>query len=224
MTPGSGRNAAGPIGEGDYEVRPGDCLLSIAYAAGHFWQTLWDHPRNADLKRARKDPGVLLPGDRIFIPPLREKVEQCGSDTRHKFKLKGVPAKLRLQLKLEDKPRANESYRIEIDGKKVAEGKLDRDGRLEVAIVPDAGLASVFVGEPPDETEYSLRLGHIDPVTEVAGVQQRLMNLGFGCAESGELDGGTEAAIRAFQKARSLTASGELDDATRSELLKAHGC
>jgi hypothetical protein len=61
-----------PVGSGNYTVQEGDCITSIASLAGHFWKTLWEHPSNADLSHARKSPNILLTGDILTIPPIRE--------------------------------------------------------------------------------------------------------------------------------------------------------
>ncbi|MGC9973362.1 MAG: LysM domain-containing protein [Bryobacteraceae bacterium] len=44
-------------------VKQGDCMSSIADQYGFFWETLWNHERNAQLKERRKNPNVLMAGD-----------------------------------------------------------------------------------------------------------------------------------------------------------------
>lgn len=100
-----GKEPKGAAGTGEYEVRPGDCMSSIAKEAGFYWKTLWDHPANTELKNARKDPNVLLPGDRVHIPERQVKEFSRGTEKRHRFRLKGTPAKLRLRILEEPKPK-----------------------------------------------------------------------------------------------------------------------
>ena len=45
-----------------HDVKPGDCILSIVDAKGFFWETLWEHPENGELREKRLDPNTLLPG------------------------------------------------------------------------------------------------------------------------------------------------------------------
>lgn len=97
-------SADGPKGSGDYVVREGDCVASIACDHGHLWETLWNDPANAALKNARKDPNVLLAGDRLTVMPLRIKREARATDQRHRFRRKGGPAKFRLRLMEEKEP------------------------------------------------------------------------------------------------------------------------
>jgi hypothetical protein len=143
---------------------------------------------------------------------------------RHRFRLKGVPAKLRVQFKVDDEPRANQKYRFEVDGANVKEGYLKSDGMLEVSIPPNARAARVFVGEGADRALYTLNLGHVDPAAHIGGVQHRLINLGYSCEETGELDAATRTALLTFQQRQGLPQTGELDDQTRSKLVDAHGC
>jgi hypothetical protein len=84
-----------------HTVQEGDCISSIADQYGLFWQTIWNHSSNAALKQQRGDPNILKPGDTVFVPDRREKFEACATDQRHRFILKGVPAKLRLRLLME---------------------------------------------------------------------------------------------------------------------------
>ncbi|MBM3789057.1 MAG: LysM peptidoglycan-binding domain-containing protein [Acidobacteria bacterium] len=82
----------------EYEVRQGDCLASIAEEHGLAWETIWDLPENAGLKRQRGDPTILQPGDVVRVPELREKTESRPTEARHRFLRKGVPGLLRMRI------------------------------------------------------------------------------------------------------------------------------
>src|SRR5687767_2674498 len=155
------QTSAQPAGSGEYEVQQGECMNSISQAHGFFWKTLWNHPENAELKQARKDPDVLQPGDRVHIPEFTQREESCATEKLHKFRKKGTPAKLRMQILVGDKPRANEKYKLIIDGKE-EKGTLDGDGKLEAWIPPGARDGKLLVGDVADE--YPLNFGHIDPI------------------------------------------------------------
>jgi N-acetylmuramoyl-L-alanine amidase len=208
----------------DHTVADGDCLSSIAFENGFFWKTLWDHPSNADLKKARTDPFSLAPGDVVHIPDLETKSFVRATGAAHVFRRKGVPARLKLQLKKPDgSARANEPYEIAIDGKTVpGEHKTDGEGKIEHFISPDAVEAVIRLNGGKEE--HKLRLGQIHPIDQLVGVQERLANLGF---YTGPLDGepseDTEAAVQDFQVAYGVDPSGEIDDATREKLRAAYG-
>ena len=116
-----------PVGQGDYVVKKGDCLTSISEAAGHFWETVWNDPANEELKTEREDPNVLMPGDKLTIPDLRKKEESKPPEKRHRYRRKGVPAKLNLQFLDHGEPRADQDYLADIDGH-IEKGKTDPDG------------------------------------------------------------------------------------------------
>ena len=53
----------------EYVVRPGDSLSRLAKEANlRSWRDLYDHPCNAPLRKKRKDPSCIWPGDRVCIP------------------------------------------------------------------------------------------------------------------------------------------------------------
>src|SRR5215813_1534190 len=97
-------------------VQQGECISSIAFAAGFLPETLWDLPENADLKSLRKDLNILHPGDVVEVPELRLREEDRPTGARHSFVKKGVPALIRLQVFDGEKPRANQEYTLTIDG------------------------------------------------------------------------------------------------------------
>ena len=82
----------------DKVVEQGDCISSIADEHGFFWETLWNLPENSELKQQRKEPTILREGDVVHVPDLRPKDESCATEQLHKFKRKGVPAKLKLRM------------------------------------------------------------------------------------------------------------------------------
>ena len=89
---------SGPVGAGDYVVRQGDCLQSIAHRFGLPVDVVWEHPDNAELREKRESPYLLLPGDRVAIPERRRRQEDGATENRHRFVLKGVPVKLEIRL------------------------------------------------------------------------------------------------------------------------------
>ncbi|WP_437571822.1 peptidoglycan-binding protein [Sorangium sp. So ce542] len=212
--------SVGPVGQGARVVADGDSIESIAFELGFFHETLWNHPANAELNAVRRNPNVLLPGDRVTIPPLTLKEEACATGKRHVFRRRGVPAVYRVQLLEEGAPRPNVAYVLEIDGA-ARRGTSDADGRIVHRIPPDARRGRLILG---DDEIYELEFGRLRPVERVEGVQQRLKNLGFDCgAVDGELGPATRRALARFQEHRGLPASGDPDEATRAALIASHG-
>jgi N-acetylmuramoyl-L-alanine amidase len=249
----------GPVGSGEHVVRDGECISSIARDSGHFWETIWQDPANAELRQRRADPNVLLAGDRVHVPEKRSRVESGGTEARHRFVRKGEPAKLRLRLlepddtpdpgqeskaalpryqgrsvesedppieetKREPQPRRNVPYLLDVDGK-LFEGQTDGDGRIEIAIPPNARSGTLTLNPGTDRAErMQLRLGTLSPIGEVVGVKERLANLSFDCGDRTQDETpALHAAIRTFQKQQGLEATGVLDDALRDKLRDAHG-
>jgi hypothetical protein len=222
-----------------HTVRAGDCIYSLARRLGFHWQTLWDHPDNSALKERRGDPGCLQPGDVIVVPELRQRRESGATDQRHRFRRKGATVLFRLRLlkepeaeeqsgedaaAAEPEPLADVEYVLEVDGV-LSRGRTDGEGRIEVAIPPDARRGRLTL-EPgaAGERVQELTLGGLDPADEESGVRMRLTNLGYPCAASGEASGSAlQEALRAFQRDQGLEVTGEADQETRDRLVSEHG-
>ncbi len=212
----------GPVGQGNYVVKKGECIEKIAYKHGFFWETIWNDPQNDELKRQRKDPNVLLSGDKLFIPEKREKTESGATEQRHRFRRKGVPARLILQFKEEGEPRKNVPYIINIDGT-VIEGNTDSDGKINVPIPPDAEKAELTLGKD-NKITYQISLADLDPYNNVRGLQSRLKNLGYNIGNvNGRLDEETRNALRDFQTKEDLPVTGQMDEQTCDKLKDVHG-
>jgi Putative peptidoglycan binding domain len=210
-------------------VRQGECLSTIAARYGFdSWRLLYDHPQNRDFRKKRPNPDVILAGDRVFIPDPRERIAECLTQSSHKFRRKAVKTSLRIRLVDKDgEPIAQKRYLLRL-GSKELEGETDAGGCLEHPIPPSADRADLSVEDLLEEGKthrYSLRIGHLDPIEELAGVQARLNNLGYPCGSSnGEMNADTVDAIEQFQGDQGLAIDGDLTDETRSKLEKSYGC
>ena len=85
-----------------------------------------------------------------------------------------------------------------------------------------AQKGTLTFGDEGDEI-YQIHLGHLHPKDDLAGVQQRLMNLGY---FTGEPDGKTspemEEALQTYQEAKGLSITGEADEDTMTALEDEH--
>jgi len=211
-----------------YTVQQGDCLSSLAKAFGFpSFHTIYEDPQNATLRQQRPNPNVIFPGDQIYIPDKTQRSESAATDTAHTYQI--TRAKTLLRIGVVDpagQPLRSRSYTLTV-GAKVYQGETGTDGLIEAEIEADeSGGSLVVAGSDPKDPPFarSLFLGHLDPITEVSGVQGRLNNLGFYC---GEVDGiagpATAAAVAAFQRCYGLQVDGVIGPATRDKLLQVHG-
>lgn len=204
-------------------AKANDCISNIALEHGFFPDTIWNDPDNADLRRVRPDPNVLRTGDLVVVPDKRRKEEDKPTDQRHQFRRRGTPATIHLRLLKNNKPRANEPYRLAIDGR-IHAGTTDEDGKVWIFVPPNARDATLYVGEGKKRAEYKLALRRLQPVSELEGVQQRLNNLGYGAGpENGELHSRTVEALKRFQQDHELAISGKSDPETQAKLGHRHG-
>jgi N-acetylmuramoyl-L-alanine amidase len=214
----------GPVGTGQYLVRAGDCISSIASDHGHFWETLWNEPANTALREMRQDPNTLFEGDRVTVPPIRQKATPGMTELRHRFLKKGQPEALRLRILEDDEPRANEPYVLDVDGEE-STGTTDANGQVLRQIKPTARRAKLTVGEGDDATEYVFNLGELDPLAELSGVQGRLNSLGFDCGPADNTWGPrTRRAIEMFQAHYEMPVNGRPDEPTKQKLREVYGC
>jgi hypothetical protein len=205
-------------------VAQGDCIMSIAANSGYLWETIWNHADNAQLKELRKSPNILLPGDVVVIPDKTPRVDARPTDATHKFVLKTELAQVRLRLlDHKRKPRPNIRYAADVDGA-AFNGSTDADGYITLKVKSNAQSVTLNITDGSRKEQYTLPLGSIDPVDQLSGVQQRLVNLGYPCdGEEGTLGPQTQSAVRAFQAEMNLDVTGQLDNATRQKLEDLHG-
>ncbi|KIG14834.1 hypothetical protein DB30_06287 [Enhygromyxa salina] len=136
-----------------HTAKQGDSIESIAYAAGHIWETVWDAPENAALRELRKTPHVLLPGDVVFVPPIEVRTESIATGQRHKLRRNSVPSKLTVRFLVDGEPRADAAYTFVCGGVE-RHGTTDGDGWLDESTHPLAAWAEVrFSIEAPDNPD-----------------------------------------------------------------------
>ena len=203
-----------------YTAKQGDCIHSIAFEKGFFPDTLWNHADNKSLKDLRKDPHVLLPGDVVSIPDKRLKEVSKPAESRHRFRRKGVPKQMRVQLLEGTDPIEDTTYRVTVAGHEF-DASSDGNGWLKIPIPPNASSVKI---KSPDGREFELTLGNLDPVDQISGVQGRLHSLGY---YEGPMDGqmspATKDALKAFKAARGIAVSSAIDDQTKDALVKEVG-
>jgi len=204
-----------------HKVKQGECISSIAEQYGLFPNALWNQPENSQLKRRRKNPNVLFPSDELFIPERQEKSEKGSTEQLHRFRKRGVPAKLRVRIQRNNKTIADAEYTLEIESN-IYEGWTDPDGWIEESIHPGARKGKLILRA--GHRQFNLQLGYLDPIDELSGVQARLKNLGF---DPGPIDGKmgprTQAALREFQESHELKQSGRENEETMKLLQELHG-
>jgi N-acetylmuramoyl-L-alanine amidase len=219
----------GPVPEGPpqragrwHRVLQGECISSLACDTGHFWETIWSHPANAELKRRRENPNVLLPRDAVFVPDNRPKEDSGPTDQNHKFRRKGEPTFLLVRLLRNGKPEVGLPFVLQIAGRQMT-GRTNSDGLLKCPIPGNARSGHLIIGEALARREYSFILGHLDPIDSMRGIQERLNNLGYDCGPvSGVCTAKTRKAIERFQRSNGLPPCEHADGPTRRKVWELH--
>lgn len=216
-----------PEDEGRYiKAAQGDCITSLADENGFFWETLWNHDQNKDLKEKRRNPNVLAPGDQVWVPALRKHEEPGATGQRHKFKKKGTPAVTRFCFKKDGKPQANEPYVLDTGEGAPIQGETDGEGMVILKVPPTAERATITVGTGKDARMYKVQLGSMDPVETESGLRKRLRAIGCDPGSEAQDEDGSKLkqAIRKFQSKQKMKLTGTPDDALRSKLQEVFGC
>jgi len=203
-------------------VQEGECVLSLAASAGLYWETVWNHPENSALRALRERPNALKAGDRLFVPDRAFRQEERGVEACHRFCALGVPARLRLRLRVRGQVLASSDFILTVDGHRIT-GQTDDGGNLDVSILPDAAEAKLRLRG--DAGEYTLKLGWLDPVTETKGIQARLTNLGYSTRGiDGDFGKNSRSAMQTLQKDLKMAKTALPDEVLRTRLVQEYGC
>lgn len=208
----------------EHTAAQGETLASIAIARKVPYRSVLHAPQNEALLQ-RRTPEQLFEGDIVFIPEAPPKSVILEVDRVHTLVVRPPRVPLQVQFLCGGAPRGLEPCTLRIDDENPVEEMLDADGwlRTEVSAVATQ-LHVTFFPDTAYAEEATLQLGHLDPVSETRGVQQRLNNLGFECgAEDGDAAERTQAALRAFQATTaSVPPSGTACPQTMAALTELH--
>jgi type VI secretion system secreted protein VgrG len=209
-------------------VRQGDYLTKLAFVHGFDADAVWNDPKNADLKAKRTSPDQLLPGDVLNVPAKKKEGLAISKGTSNHYDVNVPTAQVIVVFKLGDEALANEVCEVHGLGDP-SEGdppKTDGDGKLTLDV--PVLTREVVVAFPNREGMlFHFFIGDMDPGSDQAGIDKRLTNLGYLPAPGGDedanaIDAKRRAAVTAFQTSQGLTATGDVDDATRQALIAAH--
>lgn len=215
-----------------YIVKQGDHMASIAADHGFGdWRAIWHDDANRALRDQRKNPNVLLPGDKLEIRDAEPKKVSAATGKKHVYKVKKTSLKLALVLQdLYGKPIANARCRLTIGDERV-DVKTDGDGKLQHPLPPNAAEAQLTVleeGTGLGSLQVRLDIGHLDPVTERTGQAARLKNLGYHIpapdAEPAVYQKLFGHAVEEFQCDHRLTVDGICGPKTQAKLKELYGC
>lgn len=202
-------------------VVQGECAISRAASAGVTWERVWQDPENAHLVSERQAPGILMEGDDLHVPDVRERLVDAATERTHRFVRTMQTAVLRLRLRRHGRPVAHTMATLTA-GERVFTETGDAEGRVAFSIPPEITEAILQIAG--DRQQYLLRIGWLDPIDETSGVQARLFNLGF---DPGPIDndfgGNTRRAMQQFQVEHALRVTRGLDQATRDAVRAEHG-
>lgn len=206
-----------------YVVKQGDYLARIAFARGFDADKVWADPKNAELRALRKSPDILYPGDILHVPDAAPQGLPLNSGTTNSYCLSIPKVTLSVRFVIGEAPLASETFVIHGLGAPQS-GTTDKNGSITIAA--PVRVREVTVAFPNRGVQYPVRIGEMDPIEESSGVRKRLEHLGYCAPFDGESEEDAEDtirfAIKAFQTAKSLPATGVMDAATTSELLAAH--
>jgi N-acetylmuramoyl-L-alanine amidase len=211
-----------------YIVKSGDCFASIAKQFGfHDADIVYQHPVNAELKKQRANLHILNPGDKVCIPDKKTKTVDLTSDVCTVFMIKGLLTEVKLLIAdFDGNPLANTDYQLDVAGALYL-GRSDESGMLVQKIDASAKRAELTLfldAQKKDTLFWSVDLGGLTPHSEISGIQARLNNLGYFCAnESGDIDSTTNNAIKAFKINNGLTNDSVIDHALTSKLVSVYG-
>ena len=182
-------------------VAKGDNLTRIAQQYGiQGWKKLWDAPDNERLRKKRKSPHVLYPGDEVVIPGIEIHEIIRNTDQTHRIILTESLVEFRVVLQDHNQlPFADEAYELRVDSNaEPRTGTTDASGKLLEQLPASARRVEVRLAQVDFSWNFALSAFRDRPQEDAAvqqgdkgavqeavmATQMRLNALGFPCGEA----------------------------------------
>ena len=210
-------------------VAQGEFLSLIAARFGfRDHRVIWDHPDNAALKKLRKNPNVLFPGDVVAIPDRTEGRVAAATGRFNVFAATDDDALLNVAfqdagavaLAARDGERTvagtNARGTFLVDGPSPLTPPTDAEGAIRLvftrvfagATMPSEVIVRLFAAPTGPEVSFRLIVGGLDPIDTPSGQRARLNNLGYFAGYGVQDQRQLEWAVEEFQADEGLADRG----------------
>lgn len=221
-----------------HRVKSGENLTRIAARYGiNGWQKLWEASANRSLRKRRKNPNLLYPGDEVTIPGIDVHEIVRPTDQTHRIVVSAALVEFRVVVQDHNQlPYANEPYELRTadDSRGTPRtGSTDCKGKIAEQVLASTPRVEVYLPGPklrwvfelntllPIPDEESL-LDPSDPATPelaIKAMQARLLALGFPCgAVDGRVGPRTRAALALWQEDHNSTRTGPQTAAAETDI------
>ncbi|EAW26903.1 hypothetical protein ATW7_16892 [Alteromonadales bacterium TW-7] len=213
-----------------HTVAQGETLLRIAKQYGYQTsKALYNHPSNAEFKALRPDPNLIYPGDKITIPPKKEKFIPLRTNSINSFVVQNEKEYFRLQVSYDDGDDVAGKRVVLNIGSQTIDTVLQSDGLIEVELNNNdalTGTVDLYLneGETTPTKSFAVQIGNLDPIETLSGVQGRCNMLGFDCGTvDGVMGKKTRIGVKEFQYEHDLDIDGIPGPKTKAKLQQVFG-
>ena len=213
-----------------HTVAQGETLLRIAKQYGYQTsKALYNHPSNAEFKALRPDPNLIYPGDKITIPPKKEKFIPLRTNSINSFVVQKEKEYFRLQVSYDDGDDVAGKRVVLNIGSQTIDTVLQSDGLIEVELNNNdalTGTVDLYLneGETTPTKSFAVQIGNLDPIETLSGVQGRCNMLGFDCGTvDGVMGKKTRIGVKEFQYEHDLDIDGIPGPKTKAKLQQVFG-
>ena len=214
-TDGGAKEFTGRTGRPRWHVvKQGECLSKLAdhYGLSH-WQELWSHPDNQALRKRRKSPHVLWPGDQVAVPGVKVYELVRPTDTTHRIEVLQHEATVQVRLRVRDRRQkglAGLAYSLAFmhrgsEVRRPGAAPTGDDGLIEERV--PVGTEAIVITFSRPKLSFRFLVSELDPVLDegseepiASGVQARLRSLGYACEVAGSWNANTRQALALFQR------------------------
>ena len=227
-------------------IRQGDYLDRLAFLHGFVAKEVWEHPKNEHLRK-RRDPNILYPGDVMWIPRKRAEGRSVTAKQGNPYQAQLPTTNVKLRFISDIGAIENTEVTVHLPPSPPVKLSTDGDGVVSLTVPVNLPLVRMQVHSKPEQ-EFTVLIGHTDPVDTWSGSCKRLAALGYlDVAVKDVSAGGVAAAaaaavaalsddelelldesvvkraVKALQRKHKLHPSGNLDQTTKERLVAEHG-